>query len=61
MKAIPSNGGVTLTVTGKLTSGRSFSGSAPVTIVGTITPDVTAPVPNPMEWAKADPNVQGPQ
>jgi len=60
MKAIPANGGVTLTVTGKLTSGRSFSGSAPVTIVGTITPDVTAPVPNPMEWAKADPNFKDP-
>ena len=60
MKALSSNGGVTLTITGKLTSGRSFSGAAPVTIVGTITPDVTAPVPNPMEWAKADLNVKDP-
>lgn len=60
MKAIPNNGGVTLTVGGKLTNGRSFSGSAPVTIVGTITPDLTAPVPNPMEWAKADPNAKDP-
>jgi hypothetical protein len=60
MQAIPANGGVTLTVTGKLTSGRSFSGSAPVTIVGTITPVLEAPVPNPMEWALANPDVNDP-
>jgi len=60
MQAIKTNGGVTLTVTGKLTSGLSFSGSAPVTIVGTPTSDLTAPVPNPMEWAQADPNAGDP-
>jgi hypothetical protein len=60
MQAIPANGATSLTVTGKLTSGRSFSGSAPVTIVGTITVDATAPTPNPMDWAKADPAVKDP-
>jgi hypothetical protein len=60
MQAIPTNGATSLTVTGRLTSGRSFSGSAPVTIVGTITPDISAPVPNPMEWAQADPTIEDP-
>lgn len=60
MQAVPSNGGTTLTITGKLTSGRSFSGSAPVTIVGAVTIDATAPTPNPMAWAKADPTVKDP-
>jgi len=58
MQAIPTNGATSLTITGRLTSGRSFSGSAPVTIVGTITPDISAPVPNPMEWALADPAIE---
>lgn len=60
MAAIPTNGATTLTVTGKLASGRSFSGTAPVTIVGTISPDISAPTPNPMEWAAADPTIEDP-
>jgi hypothetical protein len=55
MKAIPANGATTLTITGKLTSGRTFSGTAPVTIVGTLPTEAT-----PIEWAKADPAVKDP-